>query len=391
MQYQYKSISKGSAVHGYRIQNIEDNFSKGMQFTNTPLLEGYNKTIINYDMYDNGSSLKPRQGLRAYRGFMNTDELTTYTEDTSVRLDFAHHYSDIDKDLFVYHDTSLEDASGLIALTCNTGNPTRSGTAPADDTIAPFDLFPGNNVDISNGSNCVTTGITDEFGQAYVTYYKPKDAKIHGVAVENTGNMLRIAGCLGFNENYYALGKTAVTNGTPCAWHTELNDKGYVWKKDLAKILTAKEAVTYGYNMLSTTPYTFTNSEGPTDGKIDFHGMLPYDATGNLCMTPVMNQTYTFKVYAQIPAKKYHFVVKWRTATDTVWETLKDWTAEVTYQSDLSFNFSPPYEAVIIQITATGFTGETENALNEAILAVGFSFKKKTMVLLQTLTIKFTA
>lgn len=366
MLYQFKDTDFS---RGYRLQNIEDNFGKGMQWTNTPLLEGYNKILVNYDIYEAGASLKPRQGLRAYKGFHKAEAVNTYAEDTAIRLDYAHFYADQLKTLFIAHDTLLDPEAKLAPIKAFTG-----GGAPG--VSDPYSVLTESEA-LIDAPHAVTPEATDEFGAAYLTYYMPKNAKIHDISVESTNNMARIAGCLGFNENYYGLGRDAATAGNACIWHTEHNGTGFVWKKDPAKELTAKEAVTYGYNMLSSTPYTFVNQAAAEGAHIEFQGMLPYDAQDKLCMTPILNQTYTFKCFAKVPAKKYHFIVKWRTASDTVWETLRDWTEDVTYQSAIEFQFSPPYDAVIIQITATGFTETVEDTMIESALAVGFSFKKE--------------
>lgn len=364
MLYEFKDTNFS---RGYRLQNIEDNFAKGMQWTNTPLLEGYNKILINYDIYDNGASLKPRPGLRACKGFHKAGNVDTYAADTAVRLDYAHYYADLNKALFIAHDTTLPQDEKLAAIKAFTGG----GAAAADD---PYAVLTDTEalIDAAHAASS-----EEEFGAAYATYYMPKNAKIHNINVESTNNMARIAGCLGFNENYYALGRSAATAGEPCIWHTENNGIGFVWKKDTPKGLTAKEAVTYGYNMLASNPYSFVNQVALPTAKLEFQGMLPYDEPGNLCMTPVLNKTYVFKCYAKVPPKKYHFVAKWRTASDTVWETIQDWVVDVTADSEISFPFSPPYDAVIIQLSATGFTNDVEDALAEAVLAVGFTFKKE--------------
>ena len=50
-------------VHRKRYMTNEDQFSKGMQFTNAPLTSGYAKAIINFDLKNDGTSLVPRGGL----------------------------------------------------------------------------------------------------------------------------------------------------------------------------------------------------------------------------------------------------------------------------------------------------------------------------------------
>ena len=55
--YEYKTTERGS-----RVQNVEEAFSKGMYWTDMPLTEGYVKTLVNFDLKDNGASIVPRAG-----------------------------------------------------------------------------------------------------------------------------------------------------------------------------------------------------------------------------------------------------------------------------------------------------------------------------------------
>lgn len=59
--YEYKTTERGS-----RVQNVEEAFSKGMYWTDMPLTEGYVKTLVNFDIKDNGSSITPRAGYQMY-------------------------------------------------------------------------------------------------------------------------------------------------------------------------------------------------------------------------------------------------------------------------------------------------------------------------------------
>ena len=66
--YEYKDTSFS---RGHRVQNIEETFAKGMSYTTTPLVEGYNRLLANLNIHDSGNSIVPRRGLRAVKYMFN--------------------------------------------------------------------------------------------------------------------------------------------------------------------------------------------------------------------------------------------------------------------------------------------------------------------------------
>ena len=66
--YEYKDTSFS---RGHRVQNIEETFAKGMSYTTTPLVEGYNRLLTNLNIHDSGNSIVPRRGLRAVGHMFN--------------------------------------------------------------------------------------------------------------------------------------------------------------------------------------------------------------------------------------------------------------------------------------------------------------------------------
>ena len=64
--YEYKTTERGS-----RVQNVEEAFSKGMYWTDMPLTEGYVKTLVNFDLKDNGASIVPRAGYQMHEHYGN--------------------------------------------------------------------------------------------------------------------------------------------------------------------------------------------------------------------------------------------------------------------------------------------------------------------------------
>lgn len=80
-------------------------------------------------------------------------------------------------------------------------------------------------------------------------------------------------------------------------------DKYYVCVVEPNK-LNPTEASSWGYNMLLKNPYEF-ECEDTAINMVTILGILPYDNTGKVCLTPRKNQEITLKGYYRAPAN-YH-------------------------------------------------------------------------------------
>lgn len=382
--YAYKDTS---FKRGHRVQNIEETFSKGMSYTSAPLAEGYNRVLVNLDMQDSGNSVTPRLGLRAdsymYNGWPSVG-------------------SDEDNNLFEIVDAHAFDDRKLLSTIWYTGRNNEdeifgkyvtAGTIYCDT----FD-YPGygkqDHADTLNGSRLTHTA----------HLMSNRGARIHGIelldkinvgspTVPETINTLstRVVGTWAYNNNYYFyddLGRCCVysyypeteTNGydeildAPIVVHHKNDPKLDTFTP---KTLTAKEAVTYGYNMLLANPYQFANTAGGS--VLEFTGLLPY-VNGELCMTPVQNQDIHFVATGVIPLnKQYKFVAEWSSMNNTSWNTIKEWTANIGADIstlEIAFNFAPPVAEAIIRISAYPVTENVAADISDSVLAVGFSFQK---------------
>ena len=75
-----------------RLQNIEEKFSYGMQYSNTPLEEGFSKLLINFDMQDRGDSLTPRPGLRTVQISVPAEDNEDYCTGEEQLLSASEQY-----------------------------------------------------------------------------------------------------------------------------------------------------------------------------------------------------------------------------------------------------------------------------------------------------------
>ena len=334
--YEFKNTNFS---RGFRTQRIEENFAKGMQFTNSPLDEGYVKVMLNYDLQDSGEAVVPRPGLQTTVLMKPVDAACGY--DTIIA----------NKE---QHITPTDARAQLITIAPKAGSDNynlRVVTQTDENEDGSFDYAVSPNVEV----RCT----------------KPQEAEIHGIAVSNN-TLAKIAGDYAWNEQFYFF--TADNK----IGHTEFSvaDNKYLVTTDTAKAVTAKEAVMYGYNMLSSTPYTFSNTYAAASSIIEFEGMMPYDGT-NLCLTPVVNQSLEFKVFYKVPAgTKYYITVEWKGTSDSIWNQLMAFDRTFTDLSDLNIPFSPPSENIVLRVSAYGYDGDVKRAYTDATLAVGFNFAK---------------
>ena len=389
--YAYKDTS---FKRGHRVQNIEETFAKGMSYTSAPLAEGYNRVLVNLDMQDSGNSVTPRAGLQ-WDTYMYNSSPTVGSDENNDLFEIVSAHAFEDRELLstIWYTGRHDDSLRI-------GKYVTTGTIYCDTFDYRSQLYAlvhpwyslQNHAATQNGNRLTHTAhLMTNIG-----------AKIHGMyvlqefegdtptaaKVPNTLGM-HVIGTWAYNNNYYFYDDL----GCCCVYSYYPEDKVTVdesnnvtvehYKNDpkldifTPKILTAKEAVTYGYNMLSPAVYDFANTAGGS--VLEFTGLLPY-VNNELCMTPVQNQKIRFIATGTIPLnKQYKFVAEWSTMGNTSWNTIKEWTEDTG--SDVAnlkiwFDFTPPVEEAIIRISAYPVTENVAAEIADSVLAVGFSFQK---------------
>ena len=389
--YAYKDTS---FKRGHRVQNIEETFAKGMSYTSAPLAEGYNRVLVNLDMQDSGNSVTPRAGLQ-WDTYMYNSSPTVGSDENNDLFEIVSAHAFEDRELLstIWYTGRHNDSLRI-------GKYVTTGTIYCDTFDYHSQLYAlvhpwyslQNHAATQNGNRLTHTAhLMTNIG-----------AKIHGMyvlqefegdtptaaKVPNTLGM-HVIGTWAYNNNYYFYDDL----GCCCVYSYYPEDKVTVdesnnvtvehYKNDpkldifTPKTLTAKEAVTYGYNMLSPAVYDFANTAGGS--VLEFTGLLPY-VNNELCMTPVQNQKIRFIATGTIPLnKQYKFVAEWSTMGNTSWNTIKEWTEDTG--SDVAnlkiwFDFTPPVEEAIIRISAYPVTENVAAEIADSVLAVGFSFQK---------------
>lgn len=288
----------------------EESYAKGMQYTASPLLEGFCKALINFDFRDAGQMLVPRPGWRTLHSEMAAH--------TALPQTLHHHGQAIIRDL----TTGVDDTATYILL--NPRDDTAeytdfsAGTTLLEDDFSPE--FGGQHV-FSNVPQIVTQ--TTEHDDAYAIRRKPRGVvqMLHNIPLSDpdrfksqTFTPIRA----GLNGATYLPVKHTPYGGTARYGfgRYQLQQVDGTRQARLSfvepRAITPTEAINYGYNMLASNPYTF--SDLPTSiGTIYMEGILPYAeaACQNLKFNAKVGEKITFRLFAQYPDTTTEWVFRW--------------------------------------------------------------------------------
>jgi hypothetical protein len=321
-----------------RVQLPEELYNKGMQYTDAPLSSGFCKTLVNFDLKDNGEVLTPRPGLK------NID-FVDYTTPPGIP------YTD---------GMMLENATEIIE---------------SEDNNTKYQLFIVGDV-YHNALHAITNYTGEQYSaiiknlsfQAHFKSLYAGDA--HGVSTPNMKYLSKNIGTFAFNNSYYFFDNVGLN-------HTKFGGvgQGYIAEAVTPRSLTPSEAVMWGYNMLRTNPYTFQNTMLGVDSPITLDGVLPYDQSNNLMLSPQVNQVLHFECfYKGYPGKTYTVKWEWKEGGSSIWTELKTETFTVSDVARLLCNFNVPSNSIILRVTATN----TGTPTDLQVMTIGFEFGKAT-------------
>ena len=338
-------------VHRKRYMTNENDFSKGMQFTNTPLDSGYVKSIVNFDLKNDGTSLTPRGGLQ---------------EIDPEQVPCAISYDDSKSDYFIHHAGSMyvysydETKSYLCNyfLICATDSYNQCETDP-DSTYLVLEL--PTELGHSETVFAASKGYNSSKPR-YKLYFKPSVDSIHSLnrvsRVPRDGIYTSLEGVtylpvLGISSGNLgrALGKIYAKFGQ------DTFDDFDWWIEPVTPYeVQPTQAMNYGYNMLKENPYTFTNTVSAT-GAIQLTGVLPYDESGNLLLTARAGTPMVFKLFYKYPqtdlTNSDKYLVQWEVQdlnSNSNAEVIKKvrGSTEYTPGTDITFAYTPTQTAFSI-------------------------------------------
>lgn len=308
--------------HASRARTIvsENSFARGMRYTDNPLSEGYVKTLINYELSNEGATISPRLGYKQIE-----DGIATYNIDETLQ-DFCVYLTD---------NLLVSTANEQDAVLCRT---ILSGATDILDTTIQdikysLQLFNLTNANVSlaykgryiTGVNCVadhltTLGTND---QCYLAMQACSTA-IHDLPIQITHSRNGIHAVMD-SVAYVPLVRLYLNEaGVQCMQRNiamlklKFNDimNTFDWWLDVVepKDVTAVQAVNYGYNMLQPDPYVFANQEIES-GAIVLDGILPYDANGKLLTSARAGAEIFFRLVYRYPAEDVSqndkYAVRW--------------------------------------------------------------------------------
>lgn len=309
---------------GQRQQSTEETFNLGMQYTNTPLLQGACKLMVNFDMKDRGELLIPRPAIQ-------TVKITRAAGTYNVIVDGK---------------TSAEPAATYEQVLVGS----------VDNSIIPLTIIPSE----ADFELVQKTGTSKPS-----VFRKPVSASIHDIKISDTSPMATNVGTFGFNNSYYCF-----NSDTNKLMQTKFTVDRYEFEELTPKALTPKEAVMWGYNMLQSNAYLFTDSVAA--GAVSLLGVLPYKEDNSLALNAKVNETVKLRCYYAGPANKYAIKWEWKEVSGYDWTVIKEEELTLTDLPQVTADFSFPAEELMVRIT---FTKE-DTTFPEQVLTVAFNLSQ---------------
>lgn len=367
-------------------------FANGMYLTNQTIPEGYARVMCNYDIDDTGSHIKPRRG----RVLHQCVSFSSAKLGPVASMDYLYCYNDTLRDVLGTKDVVLSygkytNPADLVGENNSTdAQPVYVAllTETVDDRVWAEDE--GGNLAPVGGGSPVSTDVSESWGLAWNDETKTFDKVLNNVV--GTFAARTINNAYAFNKLFKnpvgrpvstILENELITFTGPKATHyiynqnSELDNvvnmsantlsKVQLFKDTrgayritssylIPKVLNPMEAASYGYNILSSNPYTFQDTIGAS---LAITGVIMYSDAA--CTKPVFNPAvgtdYFLRVYYQHPGNgtnikyKVEYFDLTDSSTDADWIQLSDFGNAVTSPSSLIINYNPKEALTRVRIT----------------------------------------
>lgn len=321
----YKNTN-GNA-HRQRYMQTEEVFVRGMKYTDAPHQAGYAKTVVNFNIKNDGEVFVPRGGLRVVRS-----EIGRQLLDPSIHKDYCVHHS---------HTTYIEKPDGD-AMLCH------YVLASTLSNEYKFNVADAKLIIEYENDYYEAEFIGERVGELLM---KPAYTAMHEMPIEHPAKRTGIYTSL--EGNTYVLN---VYDGKKHMARLEIkqvDEHEFTWDiiDVIPKEVQPTQAFNYGYNMLKDNPYTFANAE-TTTGDIVLTGVVPYDEQGELLLTARPGTTIDFKLFYKYPkadkdgGEKYLFqweVQDLQSNTDAVVAQRVRKSAEYTPGEEVVFKYTPAF------------------------------------------------
>lgn len=376
-----------------------DPFSKGMYLTKQTVPEGYVKALVNYDIDDTGSCLRPRPG----RAIQQTFDYVSRTLGPTSLTDYIYAYNnertEVEDIKDVVMSLGIYDALSTLIPNINVGSDHQGGPHYVSHLTHTID----NNIYDDDG-NLLEERPTEvkTHAAAWGLYCNKGEENFNKVGVSSVGYLTArtLKNSYAFNKPFLKdVGRPVYTvlnneliafTGTPIKYtevvsnanmsgvasfsapaltklqlvHNQTGTYDLIRKVLEPKKLNTTEAAATGYNILSEEPYVFTDVAG---GSLAILGIIPYASqTSTLpIFVPSVGETIALRVYYQHPNNstplKYKVEYLNTTVSDSNWQTLKDWTEFGNAGTPLWHEFTPLDTRFLVRVTIR----EGDNTITE--------------------------
>lgn len=327
--YQFKKFQNTT-----RTFSSEEQFNLGMNYTDSPIEAGQSKVLLNFDIANDGTSLKPRAGIKVSSAAILDTAITPLlfnvipdAQHTNISAIGDYVYEDVNYKYAVLHDT----ASNKVFV-CTITN---------DIKVTAIE-----NLDCS-GMQMVDSELT-------AIYNDYSNMEIHDLKISpNTPASKKQIGTKAWNGTYFFFATD--TTGESALYNVKFNTdtKRFYINKVVPTALTALEASPNKFNMLLKNPYEFTNSY--IAGAFVLQGILPYE-NEMLVVSPRINTKYRYKLNYTVPSgTTYTIKWEWKDYSGTEWTNIKE--ESVTFQAgtppELFCDFATPIKESLMRVTVT--------------------------------------
>lgn len=368
-------------------------FANGMYLTKQVIPEGYAKVLVNYDIDDTGSHIRPKKGRTLLQtleydtdklGAINlTDYLYAYDADKNEAqsiIDIAMSYGTytnriklLGPDVFgSTYDKPFYLASIKTILDTNyyehneeTGEYTiiQEGDITETDTSEFWAIHYDTNKNIFKNITNKEVGIiaARTISKAYAfnkEFVEPVGRPIGTVA---NNELITFAGNI-VNFKKYANNpeRNEVSNLQPTELcKLQLNQTGNEYtitrKPVEIKALNALEAASVGFNLLSPEPYRFIDVESSGLEALGIITYKPNTDDTEPVFSPALGETVTLRCYYGYAPGDAELQIKVECIdnidTKAEWEVLEDFTLKVTEGDPIRYNYSPKKANTTIRFT----------------------------------------
>ena len=346
-----------------RIQYSEESFASGIQYATSPLLLGYARNLVNFDLGASGDSLEPRQGLRAYEVSQeyNLTNATNLADRDKTKQKQIYYAADvIEEDGKTYRQAVLGNITDS-----NVNSSIRTGNLDLI-TIYPEGVHPVQSY-AKKPELKVLAQHTEIYDPAKYEYFfnSPTKAAIHGMELADPSLIASHIGTEMATEGakkYYCFRRNKETGKVDFVFSTfDKTKQCYVFEVLEPQATTAYNASLSMYNMLQEDPYVFDDKYNAPS--LQFLGVYTTDLEGNQRQATYKNTEYYFRMnYAAAKGQKYKVVWEWKEPVASNWTEIE--TQKYEFNEDtppvMRIKWSSPASAVIIRVQAFPYDNTRE-------------------------------